>query len=330
MNPDDAAVSTDPSGRNRNWRKYAFDEEIGAGAILLADATLDDVPRFREVWGRISRAGNQQTPAGVDHQVVTIARPAGELVVHTFSPVDGSTARPAVLLIHSGAFVGGSVESVHGQSCDLVTALGVVVVAVEYRLAPEHPYPAGLDDCSLAWSWLASHAEALGVDATRLALYGESAGAALAIGVAHRLRSSGGGGPAALVLQEPVVDDRLSSASARRFTRTPIWNRALAEWSWDAYLGDARAAPPREAAPARLADFAGFPPTFISTRDLDPLRDEGLALARRLIDEGIDVELRHYAGTLHGTLGLAGARVRERILRDAVEFIADIVGAPGR
>ena len=292
-------------------------------------AHLDAIPDYRPgdvvaIRATMTEAFGTELPAPAEVVVVDAGGGRGlELRIHR-----PSRSRPggALLHVHGGGFVMGSAALYDGVCRELAEETECTVVGVDYRLAPEHPYPSGLDDCALAWSWLVTHAETLGVDATRIALYGESAGAALAIGVAHRLRASDGPRPAAMVLQEPVVDDRLSSASAQRFTSTPIWNRALAEWSWDAYLGDARAAPPREAAPARLVDFAGFPPTFISTRDLDPLRDEGLALARRLIDEGIDVELRHYAGTLHGTLGLAGARVRERILRDAVEFVVDRVG----
>ncbi|WAB82925.1 alpha/beta hydrolase [Microcella daejeonensis] len=229
----------------------------------------------------------------------------------------------AIVHIHGGGFFMGSAELYDDVCRELASATGCAVLAVDYRLAPEHPYPAGLDDCTAAWHRVVGLAESLGIDRDRLGLYGESAGAALAIGVCDRLRSTSERMPAILVLHEPVTDDRLDHLSSQRFTATPIWNRSLAEWSWSVYLGEHYAAPPAEAAPARLADFLGFPPTFISTRDLDPLRDEGLALARRMIDDEVPVELRHYAGTLHGTLGFAGAPVRERILRDAAEYVSE-------
>ncbi|KQV24590.1 MULTISPECIES: alpha/beta hydrolase [unclassified Microcella] len=289
-------------------------------------AHLEAIPDYRPGDVDLIRA-TMEAAIGVGlpapSEVVTVDAGGGRGVELRIHRPSGVRSGGALLHVHGGGFVMGSAALYDGVCRELAEATACTVVAVDYRLAPEHPYPAGLDDCALAWSWLAAHAESLGVDASRLALYGESAGAALAMGVAHRLRSSDDQPAAAIVLQEPVVDDRLSSASSQRFTRTPIWNRALAEWSWDLYLGSARSSPPREAAPARLADFVGFPPTFISTRDLDPLRDEGLALARRLIDEGVAVELRHYAGTLHGTLGIIGPRVRERILRDAVEFVIE-------
>lgn len=333
MNPDDAAVSTDPSGRNRNWSKYAFDEEIGAGAILLADATLEDVPRFREVWGRISRAGSQRTPAGVDHQVVTIARPVGELVVHTFSPVDGATARPAVLLIHSGAFVGGSVESVHGQACDLVTALGVVVVAVEYRLAPEHPYPAGLDDCVDALGWMVAGAAEIGVDPTRIAVHGTSAGGGLALAVALRARDEGAPIIRVLFLNSPEIDDRLMTESMRRYLDTPGFTRGDAEISWRLYLGDIAPgsdAVPAYAAPARAESFRGLPPTYLALMEFDPLRDEGLELARRLLADEVPLELHLFPGTFHGSSALHYAEVSRR---EAAEEIAvlrrRLLGGPG-
>lgn len=289
---------------------------------------LDGIPDYRPGdvdLIRATMAGAFGSPLPPPDDVVLIGATDGRRVeLRLHHPAD--VPHGALLHVHGGGFVMGSAALYDGVCSELAEATGCIIAAVDYRLAPEHPYPAALDDCMLAWEWLAAHSETLGVDETRVGLYGESAGAALAIGVADRLRSSGALQAAALVLQEPVVDDRLSSASSRRFNRTPIWNRELAEWSWNLYLGDVRASPPGEASPARLADFTGFPPTFVSTRDLDPLRDEGIALARRLIDDGIDVELRHYAGTLHGTLGLTGAPVRERILRDAVEFVIERLG----
>lgn len=236
--------------------------------------------------------------------------------------------RGTIMHIHGGGFVMGSAELYDGVCRELADATGFVVASVDYRLAPEHPYPAALDDCTATWEWLTTTGAVVGVDGARVGLYGESAGAALALGVAHRVRASDAPDAAVLVLQEPVTDDRLSTASSQEFTATPIWNRALAEWSWQSYLGPHHGEPPEEAAPARLASYGGFPPTFISTRDLDPLRDEGLMLAQRMIGDGVDVELRHYAGTVHGTLGLEGTRVRERILRDTVEYLVERFEAP--
>lgn len=292
----------------------------------------DLVPRLREVpdyrpgdvgaaRGLMARSMSS-TPLAATEVIALSGSSAASGSIRLHRPPNGDHGG-AIVHIHGGGFFMGSAQLYDEVARELAVSTGCAVLAVDYRLAPEHPYPAGLDDCTEAWKQAVDLADSLGIDRDRVGLYGESAGAALAIGVCDRLRSSGEMLPAILVLQEPVVDDRLDHRSSRRFTATPIWNRPLAEWSWDVYLGVQRAAPPAEAAPARLDDFSAFPPTFISTRDLDPLRDEGLELARRMIDDEVAVDLRHYAGTLHGTLGFAKAPVRERILRDAAEYVTE-------
>ncbi len=304
----------------------------GDAATQLRGLHPDLVPRLREVPDY--RPGDAHEARGLMARAMSSALQGTTQVIPLSgtSPTAGGIRlhQPpgadhggAIVHIHGGGFFMGSAELYDDVCRELASATGCAVLAVDYRLAPEHPYPAGLDDCTAAWHQAIDLAESLGIDRHRLGLYGESAGAALAIGVCDRLRSTGDRVPAILVLQEPVADDRLDLHSSRRFTATPVWNRSLAEWSWSIYLGGHRAAPPPEAAPARLTDFIGFPPTFVSTRDLDPLRDEGLALARRMIDDDVAVDLRHYAGTLHGTLGFTGAPVRERILRDAAEYVAE-------
>ncbi len=292
---------------------------------------LDEVPDYRPGDAAAARTlmaramgGEAQRPDRV-LQFDDARGGTGEIRVHR---PEGGGHGGALLHIHGGGFFMGSAALYDGVGRELARATGCTVLATDYALAPEHPYPAALDDCTAAWAAVTAEAASLGIDTARLGVYGESAGAALAVGLLHRLRETAGPRPALLVLQEPVVDDRLEHRSTEQFTHTPIWNRPLAEWSWGLYLGAHRDAPPAEAAPARLPDFASFPPTLISTRDLDPLRDEGLALALRLIDDGVAVDLRHYAGTIHGTLGFTGAPVRERILRDAAEFVRERLELP--
>lgn len=311
------------SDRHRLWRKYPLDEEIGAGAILLADATLEDVPRFREVWRNISLAGARPAPANVDHRIVEIDDVDSTVTVHTYTPVAGArAARPAVLLLHGGAFVGGSVESVHGQACDLATALDVVVVAVEYRLAPEHPYPAGLNDCAVALTWLADRSVELGVDPARIAVHGTSAGGGLAVALALRTRDEGGPRIRFLFLNSPEIDDRLQSESMRVYVDTPGFTSRDAAISWAHYLGDvAPGSPdvPAYAAPARAETFAGLPATYLALMEFDPLRDEGFELARRLLADDVRLEIHLFPGTFHGSSALHYAEVSRR---EAAEEIA--------
>jgi acetyl esterase/lipase len=287
---------------------------------------LGEIPDYRPGDVIAARALMTEAMGGrlppPDQVIYTGGGPVEAVQIRIHRPEQSETSG-ALMFIHGGGFFMGSAELYDGVCSELASLMRCAVLAVDYRLAPEHPFPAALDDCCAAWDEIISQCGNLGIDPTRVGIYGESAGAALAIGVTHRMLSSGIQRPAFLVAQEPVVDDRLQMPSSRRFTSTPIWNRALSEWSWSLYLGDAPDSRTEESSPARLKSLRGMPQKFISTRDLDPLRDEGLDFARRLMDDHVPVDLRHYSGTVHGTLGFAGTKVKERILRDATEFVTE-------
>jgi acetyl esterase/lipase len=185
---------------------------------------------------------------------------------------------------------------------------------VDYRLAPEHPFPAGLEDCYAAFAWTLAAAGELGVDASRVAVAGASAGGALATAVALMARDRGEPLPAFQLLLYPVTDDRLITASMTTFVDIPGWNRRNSEHMWRHYLGGAG---PREvcspyAAPARAEDLRGLPPAYVMTAGFDALRDEGLQYAQRLIEAGIPTELHHYPETFHGFDTLVDAAVSRR------------------
>ena len=231
---------------------------------------------------------------------------------------------PGIVWIHGGGFVLGSVELEHLSTAQLALDLDVVVVSVEYRLAPEHPFPAGLDDCFAALVWTAEEAVDLGIDPGRLAVGGMSAGGALSAAVALRSRDQSGPELCFQLLGIPVLDDRLDTPSMLEFEDTPLWNRRLAIQSWAHYLGEPLAdgpAPAREhvspyAAPAREPNLAGLPPAYVSTGELDPLRDEGIAYATRMIQAGVPVELHNFPGAFHGSGLVTGATVSKRMNED--------------
>jgi acetyl esterase len=154
-----------------------------------------------------------------------------------------------------------------------------VVVSVEYRLAPEDPFPAGLEDCYAALVWLHESAAELGVDGDRIAVVGRSAGGGLAAALALVTRDRHGPALCFQCLAIPELDDRLDTPSMQAFVDTPLWNRPLAEASWRHYLGDDRSDVSPYAAPARATDLSGLPPAYVSTMEFDPLRDEGIAYA---------------------------------------------------
>jgi len=230
-----------------------------------------------------------------------------EVPVRVYSPPrpsgDGA-AVPSVLYLHGGGFMVGDLETEHAGAAAIAGELGVVVVSVDYRLAPEHPFPAPLEDCYSALCWLAGEAEALGVDPERIAVSGQSAGGGLAAGLALLARDRGGPALCFQLLGIPELDDRLATPSMVAFTDTPLWNRPAAERSWAFYLGDAAGGDTSPyAAPARAADqdLVGLPPAYVSTGEYDPLRDEGITYALRLLQAGVSVELHQYAGTFHGS-----------------------------
>ncbi|OBI78236.1 alpha/beta hydrolase [Mycobacterium sp. E740] len=200
---------------------------------------------------------------------------------------------PAVIYCHAGAFVLGNLDTDHLQCVEFARRGRCTVISVDYRLAPEHPYPAAFDDTLTVLNWACECATELGIDAARLAVAGSSAGGALAAGLAQQ-------SAARLVFQllhQPVLDDRPTD-SKREFDATPGFDGPAAEMMWRHYLADTNPSAP--AVPGRAAELTGVPATFISCSDMDPLRDEALDYATRLMRAGIPTELHVFAGTCHG------------------------------
>ena len=250
----------------------------------------------------------------IDDRLIPGPDGAPEVAVRVYAPSDRPSPVPAVLHIHGGGFFGGSVDLEHGGSVRTASELGVVVVSVEYRLAPENPFPSGLEDCYAALTWLHGHAADLGVDAGRIAVSGGSAGGGLTAGLTLLARDRGGPAIAFQCLMIPELDDRLDTPSMQRFTDTPMWHRSAAERSWRWYLGDAYGTGDVSpyAAPARAADLSGLPPAYVTTMEFDPLRDEGITYALRLLQAGVSVELHSFPGTFHGSGMVVGAAVPRR------------------
>jgi acetyl esterase len=241
---------------------------------------------------------------------------APDVPVRVYTPEGLQTEVPGILHIHGGGFVIGNLDSEQGSCVAWCKRLGVVVVSVDYRLAPETPYPGPLQDCYAALLWMHSNAKALHVDPQRLAVMGMSAGGGLAAATALLARDRSGPSICFQYLGMPELDDRLQTPSMKRFVDTPMWNRPNAEISWDYYLGDQfqRGADdvPYHAAPARAEDLSGLPRTYISTMEFDPLRDEGVLYALKLMQAGIATELHSFPGTFHGSSLLTSAHVSQR------------------
>lgn len=200
---------------------------------------------------------------------------------------------PVVIYCHAGAFVLGNLDTDHRQCVELARRGHCSVVSVDYRLAPEHPYPAALDDAVTVLDWVFTNAGEWGLDTSRVAVAGSSAGGALAAGLAQRFA----GRLVFQLLHQPVLDDRMTGSKAE-FTATPAFDGPAAELMWRYYLGSAEAS--SDSVPGRRDQLSSLPRTIITCSDIDPLRDEALDYALRLLRDGVATELHVIAGTCHG------------------------------
>jgi acetyl esterase/lipase len=295
-------------------------------------------PELREIGDLLARRGGESndvatsrallaamigTPPADDRLDVTERHVPGpndapDVRILLISPRDRAAPSPAVLYLHGGGFVVGSPETELESASALALAANAVTISVDYRLAPENPYPAALEDAYSALTWVADHAAELGVDVDRVAVAGSSAGACLAAAVALLARDRSGPTIRFQHLVIPAFDDRLDTPSMRAFTDTPMWNRERAEASWRMYLGAGHDGDvPVYAAPARASDLSGLPPAYIAVSELDPLRDEGIAYASALLAAGVSVELHVFPGTFHGSTIVTAAAISQRQIEEA-------------
>jgi acetyl esterase len=304
---------------------YRFDPELAPLIELLPQTDITDLAATRAQIGDLLAPLNAAVDiAGVEVSDIAIPGSDGAppIPARTYRPtVARSTARPCLLDIHGGGFVLGSLDMQHGPSVEIARDLDVVVVTLNYRLAPEHPFPAGLDDCYATLSWIHDHADALGVDADRIGIGGQSAGGGLAAGLALLARDRGGPAVCFQLLGIPELDHRLETTSMRTFVDTPMWHRPNAELSWQHYLGSDRSDVSPYASPAIAQDLTGLPPAYVTTMEFDPLRDEGIEYALRLLGAGVPVELHSYPGTFHGSSFVSTAAVSRRGHREMLEAL---------
>ncbi|MFG1998984.1 alpha/beta hydrolase [Spirillospora sp. NPDC048911] len=225
-----------------------------------------------------------------------------------------SLALPVLVYFHGGGFVTGDLENEHVRCLDFAGEVGIVVVSVDYRLAPEHPFPAAFDDGYAATVWVRENAAELGADPGRIGVGGGSAGGGLAAGIALRARDEDGPPLAFQLLIYPVLDDRMDTPSMRAFVEPPLFNRGDVAHMWRHYLGPHHGEAPVYAAPARADDLAGLPPAYMLVAEADPLRDEDLAYAVRLIQAGVPTELHHVPDVYHGFDGVQSAAVAREAL----------------
>ncbi|MFD0577899.1 alpha/beta hydrolase [Dactylosporangium darangshiense] len=287
-----------------------MDPELEAYVPLIPRADLSDPPAERKRLAALVAGVPAPDLDGMDVHDPMVPGATGDpdVPVRVYRPAG---AHGALVWLHGGGMTVGDVDTEHPLAARLAAASGEVVISVGYRLAPEHPFPAAFDDAYAVLRWAAGHAADLGVDPGRIAVGGMSAGGALAAGLALRSRDEQGPPIRFQLLNQPGLDDRQETWSQRRFTDTPRMDRTVVGQAWANYLGGAPAPSPY-AAPARATDLAGLPPAYIATAEFDPLRDEGIDYALRLLQSGVRVELHQWPGTFHGSQALLSAGVSQR------------------
>jgi acetyl esterase/lipase len=248
-----------------------------------------------------------------------------DVPVRWYRPADGDGALPCLVWLHGGAYIMGTLDENDDRLDRMVIELGCTVVSVGWRLAPEHPYPQGLDDAETVWRRVAEHPATFGVDPDRLVVGGASAGAGLAAALCLRLKEIGVRQPTRQLLIYPMLDDREMTPSIRAIEdpgHWGLWHLAANRMCWAAYLGSlAGGDVPPTAAPARAEDLSGLAPAFLGIGDVDAFLDENVAYAARLSNAGVPTELHIYPGVIHGGFGARPSTPR------TAQFLRDVYGA---
>lgn len=285
----------------------------------------EDVQSGRQMMEDMRKQSEESAlPDTVEIKVVVGPNVNGfDVPIYLYIPRNKTPNMPGIFWIHGGGFTLGSAAE-HQRCTALVDQLGCVIASVEYRLAPEHPFPIPIDDCYASLLWFFESAEELGIDRTRIAIAGASAGGGLAAGTMLMARDKGEVAPCFQLLIYPCLDNRhTTSSSIELADPRMIWDRSASLKGWEAYLGGASGKDVSHyAAPALVKSVKSLPPTYIMVGELDLMRDENIEYASRLMKENIPTELHVYAGAPHGFDGLmAEASVSKRAQAEVVEAL---------
>lgn len=279
----------------------------------VMNLNADTLPAIRAA---VQPLGEIVAPEAVERTLIAVPSQTGgpDVSLVLYRPAGEDGPLPCIFHIHGGGFVGGTVEMMEPIHRRLVIELDCVIASVDYRLAPETPFPGPLDDCAAALDWVFAHSAERLIDARRIGIMGESAGGGLAAGLALRTRDNSPNRVAFLHLAYPMLDDRTCTrADLPDHAGAFLWTRENNSFGWTSYLGKEPGADDISpyAAPARASDLAGLPPTFLFTGALDLFADESINFANRLARAGVPLDLHVFAGAFHGfdidpSTGVAG------------------------
>lgn len=302
-----------------------IDPELAPSLEMIpADGSLDlnDLASARIMSDKIFADMNAQMPHvdGVVTEDRSIPGPDGapDITVRIYRPEKGSGLRPGMLWIHGGGYILGSLEADEHNLCRMCVNTGCIIVSTNYRLAPEHPFPAPVEDCYASLKWMAGNAGVLGIDKSRIAVGGGSAGGGLAAGLAILTRDRGEIELSYQLLVYPMIDDRNITPSSHGIIDPRTWDREKNIFAWNAYLGDSvkngEVSP--YAAASRAKDLKGLPPAYIAVGELDLFLDEDIEYAQRLLQAGVTTELHVYPGATHGFDSVLTAEVSRRYIKE--------------
>ncbi|MGW2380260.1 alpha/beta hydrolase [Streptomyces sp. NPDC001658] len=306
-----------------------FDPELAATLELIKDVispglTMDDIDVVRQGPGIEMLAELDLTVGGFfEIEDRTVPGPEGapeiSLLIGRPAAPDVEGPMPVVYHVHGGGMILGNNRVGVDGPLGWAKELGAVVVSVEYRLAPEHPYPAAIEDVYAGLVWTAEHAKEIGGDPERIVLAGASAGGGLSAALALLTRDRGGPRPIGQLLLCPMLDDRNESVSSHQMAGLGVWDRTANETGWTALLGEARGGGdvPAYAAPARAEDLTGLPPAFLDVGSAETFRDEVVTYATRIWQSGGVAELHVWPGGFHGFDGFAPQAALSQAARTA-------------
>jgi acetyl esterase len=286
-----------------------LDAEARSLLDFMEEAVKNGRPRLHILPHKVGRQAADKMSADCEAEPPKVASvddggltgPGGEIGFRRYRPIGAEAGRlPTLIYYHGGGFVIGNIET-HDSTCRrLANQSRCQVISIDYRLAPEHPFPAATDDGIAAFRHIRDNAAAFGADPARIAVGGDSAGGTIAAVICQAMRDAGEAMPAFQTLIYPGTDSSKQSDSRRQFAEGYILTRELIDWFWDAYSPEGTDQADLRLSPLLAKTVKGLPPAFVLTAGYDPLRDEGRAYADRLIDAGVKTTYVNYPGTVHG------------------------------
>ena len=281
--------------------KMILEQMEAAGAPQMSTLTPEEARVSTDVS---SLAGIPEAVASVEER--HIPGPAGDIPIRIYTP-QGQGPFPALIYYHGGGWVIGNLDVVDVPCRQLANRTGCVVISVDYRLAPEHPFPAPAEDAYAAVEWVAANGEEIDVDSSKIAVSGDSAGGNLAAVVCLMAKDKGGPKISYQILFYPVTEHSYETKSYQENADGYFLTKDSMVWFWNHYLQQEEDGKNPYASPLLAEDVSGLPPALVVTAEYDPLRDEGEAYAKKLLDAGVGVTLKRYEGLIHGFIWMSGA-----------------------